>query len=50
MLTVDGSGEYDTTIVWNADETGWERHKTFQNPRYHALLSEFGTSPAFPCC
>jgi len=50
VLTVDGSGEYDTTVVWKGDETGLTRHKTFENPNslghlYGAVTDFLGFRP-----
>jgi carbamoyltransferase len=50
VLTVDGSGEYDTTVVWKGDEAGLTRHKTFENPNslghfYGAVTDYLGYRP-----
>lgn len=32
VLTIDGRGEYDSTVVWKGTETGLERVKTYKFP------------------
>jgi carbamoyltransferase len=29
IITVDGVGEYDSTVIWKGDRSGVTRHKTF---------------------
>ena len=45
VLTVDGKGEYDATVVWKATENGLERVKTFEFPNslghFYAVVTEF---------
>jgi carbamoyltransferase len=41
VLTVDGAGEYDSTVVWRGDKSGLERVRTYQYP--NSLGHFFGT-------
>lgn len=45
VLTIDGRGEYDSTVIWKGDETGLERLKTFRYPNslgnFYGAITEF---------
>lgn len=45
VVTVDGRGEYDSTVVWYGDRTGLERCKTFKYPNslglFYGAVTEF---------
>lgn len=45
VLTIDGRGEYDSTVVWRGDETGLERLRTYSHPNslghFYGILTEY---------
>ncbi len=45
VLTIDGRGEYDSTVVWRGDESGLERLKTYAHPNslghLYGILTEY---------
>jgi len=45
IVTIDGSGEFDSTVIWHGDESGLERIKTFKYPnsigRFFGTITEF---------
>lgn len=45
VVTVDGRGEYDATVIWKGTETGVERIETFEIPNslghFYAIVTEF---------
>ncbi|MFD1642632.1 carbamoyltransferase family protein [Halohasta litorea] len=45
VVTIDGVGEYDSTVVWRGDESGIERLRTYNYP--NSLGSFFGTVTEF---
>lgn len=45
LVTMDGKGEYDATVVWKGNETGLERIRTFEYPNSLGLF--FGSVTSF---
>jgi carbamoyltransferase len=45
IITVDGVGEYDSTVIWKGDRSGVTRHKTFKYPNSLGLF--FGSITEF---
>lgn len=50
ILTVDGRGEYDSTVIWKGDKSGVKRHETFEFPNslghfYSAVTDFLGYRP-----
>lgn len=45
VLTIDGRGEYDSTVVWKAHETDLERIRTYEFPNslgiFYAVITEY---------
>jgi carbamoyltransferase len=45
VLTVDGMGEYDSTVVWHAADGNLNRHRTYAYPNslglFYALITSF---------
>ncbi|WP_226479947.1 carbamoyltransferase family protein [Natrinema amylolyticum] len=45
VLTIDGRGEYDSTVVWRGDRTGLTRLRTYEFPNslgyFYAAVTEF---------
>jgi carbamoyltransferase len=45
VLTIDGKGEYDSTVVWHGTETSLERKKTYEFPNslghFYGIVTEF---------
>lgn len=45
VLTMDGRGEYDSTVVWRGDQTGLTRLRTYEFPNslgyFFAAITEF---------
>jgi len=50
VLTIDGKGEYDSTVVWHATQEHLERVRTYENPNslgkfYRAFTAYLGFRP-----
>jgi carbamoyltransferase len=50
VLTIDGKGEYDSTVVWHATQNGLRRVRTYENPNslgkyYRAFTAYLGFRP-----
>ncbi|MFD1685875.1 carbamoyltransferase family protein [Halobellus litoreus] len=45
VLTIDGRGEYDSTVVWRGDKSGLERIKTYAHPNslghFYGIVTEY---------
>lgn len=45
VLTIDGVGEYDSTVIWRGDEEGLQRLRTFRYPNslgtFYSLVTEY---------
>ncbi|SEK74795.1 carbamoyltransferase family protein [Haloferax larsenii] len=45
VLTIDGQGEYDSTVVWRANTSGLERLKTYEYPNsighFFGVITEY---------
>ena len=45
VVTIDGRGEYDSTVVWHGTEDGLERIRTYEYPNslgnFYAIVTEF---------
>lgn len=45
VVTVDGKGEYDSTVVWRGGESGLERLRTYEMPNslghFYAVVTEY---------
>jgi len=50
VVTVDGYGEYDSTVVWQADRSGLERARTYEYPNslghFYRVVTTFLGYPA----
>lgn len=45
VLTIDGKGEYDSTVVWKGTPNGLERLQTYEHPnslgRFYGIITKF---------
>ena len=45
VVTVDGRGEYDSTVIWRGDESGLTRLRTYPHPNslghFYAVVTEY---------
>ncbi len=45
VVTVDGRGEYDSTVIWRGDESGLTRLRTYSHPNslghFYAVVTEY---------
>lgn len=45
VLTIDGKGEYDSTVVWKGTPSGLERIRTYEHPnslgRFYGIITKF---------